>query len=53
MAVEKIKASLGSEGQSRGSGVMDHRGGEAWVEGLAPMERGNSEEQARLRYMDQ
>lgn len=32
---------------------MDHQGTEAQVDGLASMDRGNSEEQARLQSMSQ
>ena len=40
------------EGQARGLGVMDRRGGETQVEGLA-VDQGNNEEQARVLSMKQ
>ena len=41
------------KGQAKGSGAMDCRGAEAWVEGLEPMDQDNGEEQARLWSMNQ
>jgi hypothetical protein len=32
-------------GQARGSSAMNRRGGEVQVDGLAPIDRGNGEEQ--------
>ena len=55
----KIEVRLGCEGpvavvkdKLETQNTMDHRGGEVQVEGLALMDRGNGEEQARLRSMD-
>lgn len=36
------------EWQTRGSSTMDFCGGEVWVESLAPMDQGDSEEWLRL-----
>ena len=47
------RACCRSEGHARGSGAMNNQDGEARVEGLAPMDRGNCEEQAGLRSMNQ
>jgi hypothetical protein len=40
------------KGKLEAQDMMDHQGGEVWVESLAPMDQGNGEEQARLRLMD-
>jgi hypothetical protein len=56
----KIKVRLGlrkngceSEGKARGLGTIDRQVGEAQVESLTMMDRGNDGEQERLWLMDQ